>query len=118
MLYLMRNPEAGSNSKDFSNPQEGLAPDVSSTPIEGHIQFLDVRFAYPLHLSKGVLNGLSFDARPREMCALCGPSGSGKSTAFGLLLRLYDPSSGAITIDGMDLKNLQVCVATCVTLNL
>ena len=50
------------------------------------------------------LNGLSLDVHPGETVAIVGPSGAGKSTIFSLLLRFYDPVSGTVRLDGIDLR--------------
>jgi ABC-type multidrug transport system fused ATPase/permease subunit len=81
--------------------------------VGGRIEFRDVTFSYDDH---PVLRGVSFTANPGEMTALVGPSGSGKTTLVSLIPRFYDPSSGAVLIDGVDvrryrLKNLREQVA-------
>lgn len=64
-----------------------------------------VSFTYP-DSATPVLEEVSFTAPPGTITALVGPSGAGKSTLFKLLLRFYDPSSGRITLDGVDLREL------------
>src|SRR5207253_2973532 len=54
-----------------------------------------------------VLRNVSIDIRPGQTVALCGPSGSGKSTILNLLLRFYDPASGQVTLDGIDLRKIK-----------
>jgi len=72
----------------------------------GSVKFADVSFGYdPSHL---VLHNLSFAVEPGQKVAITGPSGSGKSTLMSLLLRLYDPTSGNILIDGEDMRQYQV----------
>ncbi|HEY8370449.1 MAG TPA: ABC transporter ATP-binding protein [Thermodesulfobacteriota bacterium] len=71
---------------------------------EGRIAFERVGFAY--RPGRPVLRDVSFEIRPGEMVALVGPSGAGKSTIVKLLLRLYDPTHGRITLDGHDLRDL------------
>ncbi len=66
--------------------------------------FDDVTFRYPARPGIAALNGVSMHISPGETVALVGPSGAGKSTVFHLLLRFYDPSSGGIRIDGVDLR--------------
>ena len=72
-------------------------------PPRGEVAFADVRFSYPARPRSQVLDGVSFDVRQGEKLAIVGPSGAGKSTIFHLILRFYDPSSGAIKFDGAPL---------------
>ena len=72
-------------------------------PASGAVEFRDVGFAYPVRPDVPVLDHLSFRVAPGEKLALVGPSGAGKSTIFQLLLRFYDPLSGAISFDGVRL---------------
>jgi ATP-binding cassette subfamily B protein len=69
------------------------------------VAFEAVRFAYPARPEADVLDGVSFKVKPGEKLALVGPSGAGKSTIFHLLLRFYDPKSGAVTFDGVRLPD-------------
>ncbi len=70
----------------------------------GLIRFEDVTFRYGR--PTGGVAGLNLTVRPGEKIGLVGPSGAGKSTAFALLLRLHDPESGRVTLDGADLRDL------------
>jgi ATP-binding cassette subfamily B protein len=70
----------------------------------GAVDFDDVRFVYPVRPDRSALDGLSFSAKPGETVAIVGPSGAGKSTVFSLILRFYDPLSGTVAIDGVDLR--------------
>jgi ABC-type multidrug transport system fused ATPase/permease subunit len=72
--------------------------------IRGSLEFSDVRFAYPD--GPEVLHGISFGIEPGETVAVVGANGSGKSTLIQLALRLYDPSHGAISIDGADIRDV------------
>jgi ATP-binding cassette subfamily B protein len=81
-------------------------PMVLPLPARGEITFEAVRFAYPSRPEGPVLNDISFTARPGEKLAIVGPSGAGKSTIFHLILRLYDPLSGAVKLDGLRLRDL------------
>ena len=72
----------------------------------GEVAFANVRFAYPSRPEVAVLDGVSFAVRRGEKVAIVGPSGAGKSTVFHLLLRFYDPASGAITVDGAKLTEV------------
>ena len=67
----------------------------------GRIEFRDVRFAY--RKGEPVLRGLDFVAEPGRTTALVGRSGGGKTTAMNLILRFYEPESGAVLIDGQDI---------------
>jgi ATP-binding cassette subfamily B protein len=71
--------------------------------VRGEIEFDRVSFSYGSH---AVLEDLSFRVAPGTICAILGPSGAGKSTLADLLVRLYDPDTGAIRIDGRDLREL------------
>ena len=78
-------------------------PVALPSPARGAVAFDRVRFAYPTRPETAVLDGLSFTVKPGERLALVGPSGAGKSTIFHLILRFYDPKSGRISFDGVDL---------------
>ena len=88
------------------------APDAKDAPaLTGRLGFDDVTFSYrPEHenpaesTSRTVLHNISFVAEPGEVVALIGPSGAGKSSIAQLIPRLYDPDSGTVRIDGMDVR--------------
>jgi ATP-binding cassette subfamily B protein len=71
---------------------------------KGAISFDDVSFSYPARPDRAAVHGLSFQVKPGETVAIVGPSGAGKSTVFSLILRFYDPETGRIVIDGVDLR--------------
>ena len=73
-------------------------------PAQGRVQFEQVGFAYPTRPADQAIAGLSFTVEPGETVAIVGPSGAGKSTVFQLLMRFYDPQSGSIRLDGVDLR--------------
>jgi ABC-type multidrug transport system fused ATPase/permease subunit len=73
--------------------------------VRGSVAFRDVAFRYP-GAAGDVLSGASFAIEPDEIVAVIGRSGSGKSTLAKLLLRFYDPTAGAITIDGADIRTM------------
>ena len=79
------------------------APDAQALPDgPGHIRLENVHFAYDLN--RPIINGITLDCPAGKTTALVGPSGGGKSTLMNLILRLYDPDSGQIFTDGVDLK--------------
>jgi ATP-binding cassette subfamily B protein len=75
--------------------------------VEGVIEFSKVSFTYPTN-HKPSLRDIGFSAKPGQMIALVGPSGSGKSTLINLVIGFLRPTSGTITIDGLDYKNLDL----------
>ncbi|HEX2146404.1 MAG TPA: ATP-binding cassette domain-containing protein, partial [Pseudorhizobium sp.] len=79
-------------------------PSSLPVPPRGDVVFDAVSFAYPTRQNTVTLNGLSFRVRAGETVAVVGPSGAGKSTIFSLLLRFYDPVSGAVRLDGVDVR--------------
>ena len=74
------------------------------THVDGHVRFEHVSFGYGKNAA--VLSDVDIDAQPGQVVALLGPAGSGKSTVVNLIPRFYDVSSGAITIDGKDVKSI------------
>jgi ATP-binding cassette subfamily B protein len=74
--------------------------------VAGRVAFEQVRFRYPTRPEVEVLRGVDLEVAPGEVVALVGPSGGGKSTMGALLSRLYDPTSGRVTLDGTDLREL------------
>jgi ATP-binding cassette subfamily B protein len=104
MLYELLDtpPEAADGG-----PSQGEGPELPLTA--GEVVFDDVHF----HYGQGdddqpVIAGMSFIAEAGKTTALVGPSGGGKSTAVALLQRLYEPTSGAITIDGTDISSVSL----------
>jgi len=77
-------------------------PVALPTPGRGAIRFEHVTFHYPSRPESPALADFDLEIQPGETVAFVGPSGAGKSTTFQLLLRFYDPSSGRIRIDGVD----------------
>jgi len=73
-------------------------------PSLGTVEFQDASFSYPSRPGTRALSHFSLAVGAGEKLALVGPSGAGKTTVFQLLLRFYDPQSGAVRIDGVDLR--------------
>ncbi len=86
--------------------QDPARPRALPRPVRGEIAFQDVHFRYPARPEVWALDGVSLTVAPGETVALVGPSGAGKSTMFQLLLRFFDPHSGVIRLDGIDLRDL------------
>lgn len=78
---------------------------LDKTAVAGELTFENVRFSYG---GPDVLHDISFAVKPGEVVALAGLSGSGKSTIAALVPRLYDPTGGRITLDGLDLREVQL----------
>ena len=79
---------------------------VEPSRMVGHVEFEDVSFSYDD--KRPAVAHLTFKALPGDCVALVGPTGSGKSTALALLYRAFDPQSGAIAIDGTDIRDLKL----------
>ncbi|XP_076951580.1 ABC transporter B family member 13-like [Bidens hawaiensis] len=94
------------NRKSAINPDEPGS--LSVNVIKGDVEFRNVSFAYPARPDIFVLNGLNLKIMAGKSMAIVGPSGSGKSTVIGLVLRFYDPVSGSVCIDDVDIKKLNL----------
>ena len=83
-------------------------PDIPTSPksVSGEVAFKDVNFSYSKN-GEYVLKNISFVAKAGETIGIIGSTGSGKSTLVKLIPRLYDPDSGAIFIDGINLKEYE-----------
>ncbi|WP_407651509.1 ABC transporter ATP-binding protein [Actinoplanes sandaracinus] len=90
---------------DLTVEIEDPATPVRLTEVRGHLRFEDVTFAYG-DSSAAALAGVSLDVPAGTSLALVGETGSGKSTIAALIARLHDPTSGRVTIDGVDLRSL------------
>ena len=82
-------------------------PKVLPSPAIGEVSMTDVGFNYPGRPDLPALRGFTLNVRAGETVALVGPSGAGKSTVFRLLLRFYDPQSGVVTVDGVDIRDAE-----------
>jgi ABC-type multidrug transport system fused ATPase/permease subunit len=82
-------------------------PDAVTLPkLEGHVKFEDVSFSYEQH--RPVLKNITLEGKRGETIALLGATGSGKSTIIRLIPRFYDVSSGKITVDGYDVRDVKL----------
>ena len=86
----------------ITDPQE---PKVLGQPVRGLVEFHDVDFRYP-DAEEDVLHDISFRAEPGQVTAIIGSTGSGKSTLINLLPRFFDVTKGAITLDGINIREL------------
>jgi ATP-binding cassette subfamily B (MDR/TAP) protein 1 len=93
-------PEIDDDSKD------GVVLDTAETT--GHLRLTNVHFRYPSRPGVRVLRNLTIEVPPGKYIALVGPSGCGKSTTIQLLERFYDPQSGSVTVDGVDIRELNL----------
>jgi ATP-binding cassette, subfamily B, bacterial MsbA len=75
---------------------------------QGRVQLQDVRFTYTGERNVEILKGVTIDAKAGEIIALVGPSGAGKSTLVSLIPRFYEVSSGAVLIDGNDVREVKL----------
>lgn len=111
-MVLVMIPRASASIKRVD---EILNTDLSITdnkvlkkfkPLKGKLEFKNVSFKYN-DADQSVLNNISFTARPGQTTAIVGGTGSGKSTLINLIPRFYDPTSGIISIDEIDIKEIK-----------
>src|SRR5689334_16115732 len=107
IFKLLDEPVAiESPAKPKRRPAPASSDARSASDGGGHIRFEDVWFAY--NAEDWVLKGISFDVKPGERVGIVGATGSGKTTLINLLLRFYDVQRGRITIDGVDIRHLDL----------
>ncbi|KAM7177249.1 ATP-dependent translocase ABCB1-like [Macrochelys suwanniensis] len=87
-----------------SSAKEGYRPDK----LKGEIEFKNINFSYPSRPDVKILKGLNLKVQSGKTIALVGSSGCGKSTTIQLLQRFYDPVQGEITLDGRDIRTLNI----------
>ncbi len=106
---VQRAAGAAERLLELLDAEPGIRPPTQPTPLpqplNGEIRLENVSFAYPGRETPA-LDALDLWIRPGERVALVGPSGAGKSTLLGLLLRFHDPDRGRLTLDGIDLREL------------
>lgn len=100
LQLLQQNPTTGVSD------DQGLKPDPER--IRGHLRFEKVTFSYPTRSTIKVLDGLSLNIAAGKVTAVVGQSGSGKTTMIGLLERWYNPATGSIYLDGVDIRSLDL----------
>jgi ATP-binding cassette, subfamily B, bacterial len=81
-------------------------PKALKEPVRGRIAFENVSFSYPSAKGAKAVDDLNLTIEPGERVAVVGPSGAGKSTLFQLLMRFYDVDSGAVSLDAIDVREL------------
>ena len=79
---------------------------ISKKTMDGRIEFEDVTFGYNPYFP--VLHEVNFDIRPGELIGVVGPSGAGKTTLVNMICRFYDATKGAVRIDGVDVRDMQI----------
>ncbi|KAJ2859700.1 hypothetical protein GGH94_005957 [Coemansia aciculifera] len=99
-IYKTLNRKSLIDSLDSS----GSSPEK----FEGNVEFKDIKFSYPLRPDTKILKGISFEALTGKSVALVGASGSGKSTSILLAQRLYDASSGSISVEGISVRDWSI----------
>ncbi len=95
----------------YLDEHQSISEKVGSLQLprfENSIRFEDVRFHYPTAPDREVLRGIDFEVRRGEIVAIVGTSGAGKSTLANLVPRFYDVTGGTVTIDGKDVRDLQL----------
>jgi ATP-binding cassette subfamily B protein/subfamily B ATP-binding cassette protein MsbA len=91
--------------REFGGDEQGLR--LQRERVAGAITLRDARFAYP-KAEKQAINGISLRIGAGETIALVGPSGAGKTTLCNLVARFYDPTSGSVELDGVDLRDIHL----------
>jgi ATP-binding cassette subfamily B protein len=86
--------------------RDPVTPQAAAQPSRGEVRLEGVSFCYPARPERKALDEVSFAVPAGKTVALVGPSGAGKTTVFQLLLRFYEPQSGRITLDGVDISSL------------
>ena len=87
--------------------RDAISPLALAAPVFGRITFENVRFAYPSRPDTAALDDVTLDIQAGETVAFVGPSGAGKTTIIQLIQRFYDPQSGRILLDGVDVAQME-----------
>ncbi|EFQ26130.1 ABC transporter [Colletotrichum graminicola] len=107
---LMKGVGAASRLFELQDRKPGISQTVGLKvkSAQGPIKFSNVSFAYPTRPAVKIFNDLNFEIPWGSNVCVVGPSGGGKSTVASLLLRFYNPTSGSITINGVDISKMNV----------
>mgnify|MGYP001550716459 CR=1 FL=1 len=107
---VMRAAGATERLMEILAQTPSIQPPATPRPLpakmQGSISLKDLHFSYPSRPDAPALKGLSLDIEPGQTVALVGPSGAGKTTVFQLLLRLYDPQKGSVSVEGINAQEL------------
>ncbi len=107
---LQRAAGATERLVELLNAQDTVNDPVQArslpTPVRGEIRFDDVTFRYPARPDVMALDHFSLQVNPGETVAFVGPSGAGKTTVIQMLQRFYDPDAGQVSLDGVDLRDM------------
>lgn len=104
---LQRAAGATERLIELLEAESDIRPPATPKPLpapKGRVRFEGVTFHYPSRPDTPALKDFTLAVEPGETVALVGPSGAGKSTVFQLLLRFYDPNTGAVQLDGLDIR--------------
>jgi ATP-binding cassette, subfamily B, bacterial len=107
--WMGRSLTAAARLLDILNTEPEVVDRPASRPLgrtRGELELVDVTFGYAP--SRPVLKHVSLSVRSSEMIALVGASGAGKSTLVNIIGRMYDPDAGAVRLDGIDLRDIQL----------
>lgn len=108
---MMKGLGAANRVFELEDSKKLIHPTIGS-PVgdnaKGIIEFKNVHFSFPTRPSSTIFDGLSFSIEPGSNVCIVGPSGGGKTTISQLLLRFYDPTEGAVTLNGRDIRDFNL----------